>query len=121
MFTRISLRHVVGICLLAYAVSFNARPDIGSVRYVADSFHMDVNVITVTFTVFGLFLLILRVTPPLIVVLSLPLLIFAVAGFVHARSDPLTSFIACVGYLVPFALIVYGAFQLAKRGENGAG
>lgn len=118
--SKLSLRHVVGIYLLAYAAAFAARPDIGSVRYVADSFQLNAAAITLLYAAFGVILLVLRVTPPLIVILSLPLLIFAVAGFIHARGDPLTSWVACVGYLVPFAQIVYSAFQLARRGDNGA-
>lgn len=122
MLTRLSLRHVVGVCLLAYAAAFNARPDIGSVRYVADSFHMDVGVITLMFVLFALVLITSPrpVPPPLIAFLSLPLLIFAVAGAIHAARDPATAWIACIGYAVPFVAFVYGAWEQAKRGGDGS-
>lgn len=116
---KLGLRHVIGVSFLAYAAAFNARPDIGSVRYVADSFQLDAAAIVLLYALCGAALIVLPVSPPWIVGFSLPLLLFAVAGFIHAWNDPTTSWIALLGYAVPFTLIAYAAWELAKRGGDG--
>lgn len=111
-------RQLVGAFLLLYAAAFIARPDVGALVAAAELYVTTPQTLIVLFAVNGAIMLLFYVHPPLVALLSMPLVLLLVSAARTAIADTSIGWTLVVAHAFSLAMILRWAWRRTKEGSD---